>query len=142
MELARSPELAEYRTLSATVSLQNDTFSRSSEVSEEDFKMLLDKSISSINFTITLRLNLKFLFSEMMSICEYELKISLDDHGAFALSPDYHSIEIWSSQPIRIQKLTIRKKTAPRVAFWVDRTVGLKFSVFLWESEAKIYLKI
>ena len=31
----------------------------------------------------------------------------------------------------------IRKKMAPRVAFWVDRHVGPKFTVFVWEFDGK-----
>ena len=31
----------------------------------------------------------------------------------------------------------ISKKTAPRAAFWVDRHIGLKFTVFVWESDGK-----
>lgn len=29
---------------------------------------------------------------------------------------------------------TINEKTGPSVAFWVDRFIGLKFAVFVWES--------
>ena len=34
-------------------------------------------------------------------------------------------------------KSAIRKKMAPRAAFWVDRHIGLKFTVFVWESDGK-----
>ena len=30
-----------------------------------------------------------------------------------------------------------RKKMAPRVAFWVDRDVGPKFTVFVWQPVGK-----
>ena len=31
----------------------------------------------------------------------------------------------------------IRKRMAQRIAFWVDRHVGPKFTVFVWESNGK-----
>ena len=31
----------------------------------------------------------------------------------------------------------IRKKMAPRAAFWVDRHISLKFTVFVWEFDGK-----
>ena len=32
---------------------------------------------------------------------------------------------------------TITKKVVPRAAFWVDASVGLKFTVFVWVSDGK-----
>ena len=39
-----------------------------------------------------------------------------------------------SKEPL---KSAIHKKMAPRFAFWVDRPVGSKFTVFVWESDGK-----
>ena len=46
---------------------------------------------------------------------------------------------LWVSKKYvsRERKSTISKKIAPRVAFWVDRHVGPRITVFVWESDGK-----
>ena len=36
-----------------------------------------------------------------------------------------------------ILQSAIRKKMAPRIAFWLDRYAGPRFTVFVWESDDK-----
>ena len=49
----------------------------------------------------------------------------------------YKSLYEKSACIVKGAQSAIRKKMASRIAFWVDRHVGQKFTVFVWESDGK-----
>ena len=59
-----------------------------------------------------------------------------------SISYSYRSQNYWASITHRLlvdhrQQSAISKKMAPRAAIWVDRHIGLKFTVFVWEFDGK-----